>query len=122
MRFDGRTGAFLNAFVSAESGDRPSPAGWCLARMATSMSGSFRTNEILRFDGRTGAFLNVFVPAGSGGLSEPFGLMFGLDGHLYVSGFNANAILRYDGQTGIPLAAPGRIQCRFCLRQESRQG
>ena len=104
VRYDGRTGAFLNVFVSAGSGGLFDPRGLVFGPDGNLYVCSFRTNAILRYDGRTGAFLNVFVSAGSGGLSDPERLL-GPDGHLYVTSISiprlaARTILRYDGRTG----------------------
>jgi streptogramin lyase len=104
LRYDGGTGAFLNAFVPSNSSALESPTGLVLGPDGNLYVISSGTGAILRYDGGTGAFRDVFVPAGSGGLGSPQGLVFGPDGNLYVSGFvfstQTSAILRYDGGTG----------------------
>jgi sugar lactone lactonase YvrE len=113
LRYDGRTGAFLDVFATAPTLKRPyghafGPDGYLYVA-------SFRSDEILRFDAATGAFVDVFA-AGSGtpdGLNGPNDLHFGPDGKLYVTTqgsvadglggitfSQASQILRYDIATG----------------------
>jgi streptogramin lyase len=97
QRYDGSTGAFLDALVSQLGG---------LSGLTFGLDGNLYVSnngvadQVLRFDGSTGAFLDAFVPTGSGGLNEPSGLTFGPDGNLYVSSLDTNQVLRYDGSTG----------------------
>jgi DNA-binding beta-propeller fold protein YncE len=113
LRYDGRTGTFLDVFVPSGSGGLEAPSGLVFGPDGHLYVTGFNFSEILRYDGRTGAFLDAFVPSGSGGLSFPAGLVFGPDGHLYVSSHNnalvqrssVSEILRYDGQTGAFLGA-----------------
>ena len=99
-RYDAATGAFVDVFVSTNSGGLDGPA-----RMAFGPDGhlyvtSLNTNEVLRYDGAAGTFLGAFVTAGSGALSNPDGIAFGADGNLYVSSDANGKILRYDGVSG----------------------
>ncbi len=71
LRYDGRTGAFLGAFVSAGSGGLDDPGDLTFGPDGNLYVGSFATDEVLRYDGATGAFLDAFVSAGSGGLDAP---------------------------------------------------
>ena len=92
LRYDGGTGAFLNAFVPSQSSALESPTGLELGPdgnlyVISSVIGS-GTGAILRYDGGTGVFRDVFVPPGSGGLGSPQGLAFGPDGNLYVLSLN----------------------------------
>jgi DNA-binding beta-propeller fold protein YncE len=100
LRYDGHTGAFLAAFVTAGSGGLSGTGFLTFGPDSNLYVGRSFTKEILRYDGRTGAFLGVFIPAGSGGLGGPLGLVFGSDGNLYVADAPQNGILRYNGQTG----------------------
>jgi hypothetical protein len=78
LRYDGITGAFIDAFVSAGSGGLESPSGLTLGpdgNLYVSGSTMFTSSQVLRYDGTTGAFLKAFVPAGR--LLEPKGLTFG---------------------------------------------
>ena len=70
LRYDGSTGAFLGAFVSAGSGGLDDPTGLAFGPDGNLYVGSFfdRVDQVLRYDGATGAFLDAFVSAGSGGV------------------------------------------------------
>jgi outer membrane protein assembly factor BamB len=108
LRFDGASGAFLDAFVADdpgtpqdESGGIQKPTSAIFGPDGHLYVGSFDGDDVRRFDGASGAFLDVFVAAGSGGLNGPdCGMTFGPDGHLYVPSFNSNRVLRYDGASG----------------------
>ena len=100
LRYDGGTGAFLGAFVTAGSGGLSGP-GWLVFGPDGNLYvvGS-SPGQVLRYDGHTGAFLGVFVAAGSGGLSNPLGTVFGPDRNFYVSSSGTKEVLRYDGGMG----------------------
>ena len=100
LRYDGTTGAFIDAFVTAGSGGIDGSALMIIGPDGNFYIGSGFTDEVLRYDGTTGAFIDVFVTANSGGLNFPHGLAFGPDGNLYVSSFFTDEVLRYDGTTG----------------------
>ncbi len=76
LRYNGRTGAFIDAFVTAGSGGLEKPAGLVFGPDGNLYVGSVVTNEVLRYDGTTGAFIDAFVSAESGGLSRPVFLVF----------------------------------------------
>jgi DNA-binding beta-propeller fold protein YncE len=100
LRYDGRTGAFLDTFVPSRSGGLETPSGILFGPDGNLYVSSTDTHEVLRYSGTTGAFLGAFVPAGSGGLQKPLGLAFGPYGNLYVSSLFTHQVLRYDGKTG----------------------
>ncbi len=100
LRYDGQTGAFIDAFVTAGSGGLSGPTGLVFGPDGNLYVSSFNNNQVLRYDGTTGAFIDVFVPPGGGGLNVPTGLVFGPDGNLYVSSIGTDEVLRYDGTTG----------------------
>src|SRR5262249_27034289 len=65
LRYDGRTGAFLDVFVPPGSGSRlDSSADLAFGPDGNLYVSSYDTDEVLRYDGRTGAFLDGVVPAG----------------------------------------------------------
>jgi sugar lactone lactonase YvrE len=113
LRFDGRTGAFIDEFATSALLKRP--YGNAFGPDGNLYVASFRSDQILRFDGKTGAFIDVFAQ-GNGqadGLNGPNDLLFGPDGKLYVTtqGSVANGagdisfdfesqVLRYDINTG----------------------
>lgn len=104
LRYDGSTGAFIDAFVSVGSGGLNGPSGLTFGPDDYLYVGSVETDQVLRYDGQTGAFVGEFVSAGSGGLDTPVGLVFGPDKNLYVASASdptgEGSILRYDGRTG----------------------
>jgi serine/threonine protein kinase/DNA-binding beta-propeller fold protein YncE len=100
LRFDGRTGEFLDTFVEPGSGRLRKPTGLAFGPDGNAYVTSFLTSAILRYDGRTGDFIDEFVSSGSGGLLRPQTPAFGPDGNLYVTSFDTSSVLRYDGQTG----------------------
>lgn len=113
LRFDGATGAFIDAFVGDdpdtpgdETGGLSGPGAVLFGPDGALYVSSFDSDAILRYDGATGAFLDVFVAAGAGGLDGPdAGMVFGPDGDLYVPSYYSDEVLRYDGVTGEPLGA-----------------
>src|SRR5260221_133959 len=80
LKYNGTTGACINAFVPMNSGGLVNPNGLTFAPDGNLYVSSFTTNSVLKYDGATGAFITAFVPANSGGLNEPAGLKFGPDG------------------------------------------
>lgn len=116
VRFDGRTGEFIDNFVDPASFIPPNDADfvtmYCMVFGPRGQPdgslgldvGGYRTNDILRFHGATGAYLGEFVAAGSGGLDHMLGMTFGPDGSLYVTSHGdrtGNAtVLRYQGPDG----------------------
>jgi sugar lactone lactonase YvrE len=109
LRFNGKTGEFIDAFVPAGSGGLAGPRA-----LVFGPDGNLYVNcsdpapgPVLRYDGTTGAFLDIFVsaannPFGENSAGYPRGLVFGPDGNLYVGNgwVDHTSVLRYDGQTG----------------------
>lgn len=85
LRFDGKTGAFLNRFDSG--GMLMRPYGTAFGPDGNLYVSSFRSDQILRYSGTTGDFIDVFA-TGSGtsnGLNGPNDLLFDDNGDLYVT-------------------------------------
>jgi sugar lactone lactonase YvrE len=78
LRYDGRTGAFLDIFVSASSGGLLAPSQLSFGPDGQLYVSSLHTQQILRYDGRTGIFLSVSVDLATshGELPNPVHLMF----------------------------------------------
>jgi sugar lactone lactonase YvrE len=85
LRYDARTGAFLNVFASGHGLYRP--YGLAFGPDQLLYVSSFRSDELFRFDARTGAFVDVVARGDGrpGGLNGPNGLLFGPDGALYIT-------------------------------------
>ncbi|MEO0854295.1 MAG: PEP-CTERM sorting domain-containing protein, partial [Cyanobacteria bacterium J06648_11] len=114
LRYDGRTGQFIDTFT--KGGTLFRPYGNAFGPDGNLYVSSFRTDEIARFDGATGEFIDIFA-AGTGtadGLNGPNDILFGPDGALYVSTQGSVAdgagditfafdsqVLRYDIDTGV---------------------
>jgi outer membrane protein assembly factor BamB len=85
LRFDSRTGAFLDVFASGNGLYRP--YGLAFGPDGLLYVSSFRSDELFRFDAHSGAFVDVIARGDGqpGGLNGPNGLTFGPDGKLYIS-------------------------------------
>jgi sugar lactone lactonase YvrE len=108
LRYDGKTGKFLDTF--AIGGGLQRPYGSAFGPDGDLYVSSFLTDQILRYDGQTGAFKGVFATGNglSGGLNGPNGLLF-VGNDLYVSTEGSVAgefpglpsqVLKYDLATG----------------------
>jgi len=107
LRFDGRTGAFLNSFASGAAAGMVAPSSISYgpdANIYVSSQDPLQPtgdafDKISRFNGAAGAFIDTFAPQGTGGT-----FTFGPDGNLYLvnSGID-NVIKRFDGRTGASL-------------------
>ena len=110
LRYNGTTGAFIDAFVAPSGGLFPSdvvfgPDGNLYVGNAI-LGGTL----VMRYNGTTGASLGAFVTSGSGGIGACDGFTFGPDNNLYlvgrtVGGAPHNGVLRYNGTTGAFMSA-----------------
>ena len=99
LRYDGKTGKFIDVFASGSGLVRPygtafGPDGYLYVS-------SFLTDQILRYDAATGKFIDVFASGNGqpGGLNGPNDLLFGADGSLYVTTQGSIAV---NGQATFP--------------------
>lgn len=85
LRYDGKTGKFIDVFASG--GGLFRPYGTAFGPDGNLYVSSFLTDQILRYDGTTGIFIDVFASGNGqpGGLNGPNDLLFGVDGSLYVT-------------------------------------
>jgi streptogramin lyase len=95
LRYDGTTGAFLNAFVPSGSGGLNGPGGLVFRSDGYLYVTSHRGNSVLRYDASSGTFAGTVVPSGSGGLSSPVDLLFDANGNLLVTSNATDQVLRY---------------------------
>src|SRR5712692_2060500 len=98
LRYDGKTGAFIDVFVPSVSGLAGGVGDLLFGPDGKLYVAVLSANVVRRYNGLTGAFIDDF--ASGGGLSSPFGLAFGPDGNLYVASSGTEAVLRYSGRTG----------------------
>lgn len=84
VKFDGKTGAFLEQFVEDdpitpqdESGGLNAPHGLAFGFDGNLYVCSFGSNQVLRYNGTTGAFIDVFATDPS--LQQPIQLLFTTD-------------------------------------------
>lgn len=112
LRFDGKTGAFIDRFASGNGLYRP--YGMAFGPDGNLYVSSFLSDEILRYDSKTGQFVDTFArgTAIADGLNGPNGLLFGPDGFLYATTQGSVAengvpnyqfesqVLRYNPATG----------------------
>jgi WD40 repeat protein len=94
LRFNGRTGAFIDVFVGSDAVSNP-------GGLTFGPDGDLyvtNDNGVNRYNGKTGALIHTFVRQGSGGLDGPVGIAFGPDGNFYVASSNTGEILRYNNK------------------------
>ncbi len=92
-RYDAKTGAFIDVFVS---GGLNRAEGLAFGPDGNLYVANYMGDNILRFDGVTGAFIDVFVPV----VPRPYDIIFGPDNNLYVGGYTLSEVRRFDGTTG----------------------
>ena len=109
LRYDQRTGAFVDEFVPRFSGGLTSPEGLVVGPHDHDLyvvggfeGGPGQTKAVFRYNGTDGAFLGEFTEPGH--LIRPAAVLFGPDGNLYVTDFiefgSPAKIVRFNGTTG----------------------
>lgn len=97
LRYDGTSGAFIDTFVSANSGGLNGPdAGIAFGPDGHLYVPSYFNRQVIRYDGKTGASMGAFVTFGLGGLTNPRSVVFRPDGRMLVAGEGSNQIHEYD--------------------------
>jgi hypothetical protein len=79
LRYDGMTGALIDAFVPERSGGLSYPSGPLFGpdgNLYVRSTPDFNLGAVLRYDGTTGAFIDEFIPYGGGGLTGNSGFVF----------------------------------------------
>jgi hypothetical protein len=95
LRYNGTTGAFIDAFVPSGSGGLDGPIGMVFRPDGYLYVVGWRSNSVLRYQASNGAFSGTVVPSGSGGASSPIDLLFDANGNLLVTSRNTDQVLRY---------------------------
>jgi len=101
LRYDGQTGAFMDAFVFDKVNTPSSLAFGPDGNLYVANTGgpggfSPQSGSVGKYDGQTGVFIETFIPNAAGAL----GLTFGENNDLYVSSYWNGQITRYDATTG----------------------
>ncbi|MBW4512149.1 MAG: hypothetical protein KME64_37480 [Scytonematopsis contorta HA4267-MV1] len=112
LRYDDKTGDFIDTLVPTGSGGLNGPSGMLIGSDGLLYVISIRTDSILRYNAQTGAFIDTFITDKELDFVED--LTFGVDGNLYLSSSSTNQsrnkVVRYDGKTGAKIddfVAPG---------------
>ena len=107
MRFHGRTGAFIDQFVSGGLGGLTGCRAIVFGPDGDLYVAAGPNNKVLRYEAETGALVGD-IAQGSG-LIGPVGLAFGPNGHLYVGAALSNAVYEFTaaGQLIKTFTAPG---------------
>jgi hypothetical protein len=95
LRYNGTTGAFIDAFVPSGSGGLDGPIGMVFRPDGYLYVVGWRSNSVLRYQTSSGAFVGAVVPSGSGGVSSPIDLLFDANGNLLVTSRYTDQVLRY---------------------------
>jgi DNA-binding beta-propeller fold protein YncE len=104
LRYNEKTGEFIDTFVPAGSNGLNGPSGIIIGPDKNLYVISIRNKSVLRYNGRTGEFIDAFIN-NDNELDFAEDLLFGLDGNFYLSSLNLNdqsrnTVRRYDGTTG----------------------
>lgn len=95
LRYDGQTGAFLDAFVTG-GGNLQEPGGLQFNPADGDLYvADVAGNQIHRFDGQSGAYIDSPVS----GLARPLGITFDNSGNLLIANRDTDEVLIYDGAT-----------------------
>lgn len=102
LRFDPRTGAFIDTFASG--GGLIYPSGLAFGGDGLLYVSSNLTDQILRYDASTGVFVDIFASGTgkAGGINGPNELVFGPDRLLYVTTAGSVAIGGQPTFPGLP--------------------
>jgi streptogramin lyase len=107
LRYDGRTGEFVDEFVAPRAGGLDGPdAGMAFGPGGDLFVPGFYSHAVHRYDGVTGEFVERFTPA-DGSLLAPRTLVFRGE-HLLVTCERRGEVVRFDARTGAYVDAPVR--------------
>jgi streptogramin lyase len=103
VRFDGRTGAFLDTFVSDNQTALTIPTSAKFGPdgdlYVTSMQYLGTGGGVFRYNGKTGVEKTNLMAYGAGGVTAPMDLVFAADGNVYMSDGNVG-VVRFKADTG----------------------
>ncbi len=102
LRYDDKTGEFIDTFIPSNANGLNGPAGMTIGADGLLYVISIRTDSILRYDAQSGAFIDTFLSDKALNFVED--LTFGPDENFYLSSLSnqqsQNKVVRYDGKTG----------------------
>jgi sugar lactone lactonase YvrE len=105
LRYNDKTGEFIDTLVPTGSGGLNGPSGMTIGSDGLLYVISIRTDSILRYNAQTGAFIDTFLSDNALDFAED--LTFGPDGNFYLSSSSSqqskNKVVRYDGKTGVKI-------------------
>jgi WD40 repeat protein len=91
LEYNVKTGAFVKAFITAQSGGLSGPAGILYGPDGMIYLASVDNAEVLRYNAMTGAFIDVYAQLNTMGIT---GMVFGPDGALYACTRFSNSVVR----------------------------
>ena len=103
LRYDGTTGAFIDAFVPSGGGGLDGPEAPVFYKdgfLYVSNLGNGNGGKVTRYDAATGAFDSVFVASSVLGGGICADMAFGPNGNLFVCVLNMSTVLQFDGKSG----------------------
>src|SRR4029078_8920855 len=76
LKYNGTTGAFISAFVTAGAGGLSCPTGMLFGTDGNLYVCAWSANKIMKFDGSAGFFISDVAAANEGGLTNPYNIAF----------------------------------------------
>ncbi|MCA9278029.1 MAG: hypothetical protein H6815_04485 [Phycisphaeraceae bacterium] len=111
LRYDGTTGAFIDAFVPSGSGGLDRPVNLVFGPDGNLYVVNFGPGNIKRFDGQTGAFIDTFF-SDTFYLEEPVTMLF-TNGFAYVLGNDTQNLVELNATTGAYIRQIGAGTMRY---------
>lgn len=101
LRYDARTGAFVDVFVAAAAGGLNGPdAGMSFGTGGDLFVPAYFNNQIKRYSGLNGGYLGIFASNATSGISRPRMIAFPGDGFAYVASEANDRVVALDAATG----------------------
>lgn len=98
-RYNGTTGAFMDTFVTPQSGGLLTPRTLIFKDNFLYVTDDFG-DKILRYNATSGAFIDQLVTAGSGGLQGASGMILTDQNQLLVTSIGTDNVKIYDASSG----------------------
>ena len=122
LRYDGQTGAFLNAYVPSGGNGLSGPTGVVQDGNGNVYVASSNNSRILKYSGAlSGTFIPGYVVSSAVGLVNPTGMVVDSANALYVSSAGTNQILKFD-PNGVPMPSAGNAGAVWSTGLSNPQG